>query len=109
MKPSTNGVSPTSVRATPKRRCRIILLGKWIFCRASNATAHCVSIVSGRGLQQKLAKALRHIDHDVVAARHLIAAPGSIRFHRRKGRPIESRVGIGLGAYVGLARDLVAH
>src|SRR5262249_20180723 len=107
-KPSINGASPTNVRATSKRRCRIILLGKWICCRASSATARCASTASGRGLQQELTEAIRHIDHDVVAARDLITAPRSIRLHRGKGA-IEGRVGVGFGAYVGLARDPVAR
>jgi hypothetical protein len=55
-------------------------------------------------LQQKLTEAIRHIDHHVVAARDLIAAPRSIRLHGGKGA-IEGRVGVGFGAYVGLSRD----
>src|SRR5215469_13106626 len=85
MKPSINGANPTNARATSKRRCRIILLGKWISCRVLSATTLCASTASGRGLQQKLTEAIRCIDHHAAAARDLILALQAILPDGAKG------------------------
>src|SRR5690348_9664738 len=59
-----------------------------------------------RRLEQNFTQPLRRVDHHVVAARHLVGAPGRIGLDGGE-RAVEARVGVARGAHIGPARDAV--
>src|SRR5262245_5377599 len=73
--------------------------------RSHKGSTHPTSL---RHLEQDLRQPVGHVDHDVVAAWHLVDAPAGARLELVASR-VERRVRIAGGADVGLLGDAVAR
>src|SRR5215471_4061415 len=64
--------------------------------------------LSGSRLDEHLGEPVRHVDHHVVTARQLAGAPRRVLAQGIIGA-VEPRIGVALGANIGLARDALAR